>query len=427
MFKKFEISEYKDLDNAGKIFPWTSNKRDTKVFRFACELHEDIDKATLQDALDITLDEFPIYRSTLRQGFFWYYLRRSNAPAVVHEESESPCSSIFDANRYNLLFTVTYYKKRINVEVYHALTDGTGALNFLRTLVYNYIIMKHKTDFKDGTPIFDYDASFTQKEEDSFKKYYEKSKKISNKNVQAYRIRGAQTPTARIKVIEGVMPAKDIIDKAHEYNSTVSVFLTSIFLCAINKNAATIQKKRPIVLTVPVNLRKHFRSESARNFFCTINVGYDFANNPDDLESVIEHIDKSFKEELTMEKLSSRMGGFIKMERNAFARMTPLPLKNIIMRIAGKMNERESTGAISNIGRVAMPDGFEKYIRVFDFFTSTSKLQICMCSYGENMIISFSSAFRSSDIQKDFFRILTDMGISVEISANQILHKGGLE
>ena len=36
------------LDNAAKIFPPTSNKQDTKVFRFACQLNEWVDQDILQ-------------------------------------------------------------------------------------------------------------------------------------------------------------------------------------------------------------------------------------------------------------------------------------------------------------------------------------------------------------------------------------------
>lgn len=412
------IPNYYDLDNAGKIFPWTTNKRDTKVFRFACELYEEINPKDLQAALDLTIEDFPIFRSSLRQGLFWYYLRPINTIPVIHEENEAPCSSIYDANRYNLLFEVTYFKKRINVEVYHALTDGTGALQFLRTLVYHYICIHYAADFPDGAPSFDYDASLTQKAEDSFRKYYKKTKHIPIKEVRAYKIKGSKTPTGQLKVIEGTMSAQSILQAAHKYNATVSVFLTSLFLLSIAQNAPLSKKKRPIVITVPINLRNFFQSQSARNFFCTMNISYDFQHEPDDLPSIAASVARQFKEKLTTEYIASRMNGFSAMERNAVIRVVPLFLKNIIMRIAGKMNDIQTTASMSNIGRVKMPEGFEKYIRIFDVFISTTRVQMCMCSYGDNMTLSFSSALRDTDIQKDFFRMLSDMNIEIFITSN---------
>ena len=67
-------AKWNRLDNAAKIFPPTSTKRDTKVFRFACELCEPVEEAALQRALDRTMEIFPFYRSILKKGLFWYYL-----------------------------------------------------------------------------------------------------------------------------------------------------------------------------------------------------------------------------------------------------------------------------------------------------------------------------------------------------------------
>ncbi len=412
--------EWMDLDNAAKIFPSNSGKQDTKVFRFSAELYEDVDSMVLQKALDETIKEFPVFRSTLRRGLFWYYLKDSKIKPKIKKENTPPCSSIYDADRYNLLFDVTYFNKRINLEVYHALTDGTGALHFLRILVYYYISIKYADEFNGKVPRPDYDASIYQRSEDSFKKYYRGGTQNMNFSEQrAYKIKGAKTGEYRIKVIEGVMSLKSMSDEAHKYNITLTVLLVALFLCAINKNAELSKKSRPVVLMVPVNLRRFFRSESARNFFCTINAGYNFNEDPDDLESVAAEVSRIFKKELTAENLAARMNRFTKIERNAFVRLTPLWFKDIVLKIAGRNQPKGITGSVSNIGRISMPDGFEKYVRLFDVFVSTDKLQMCVCSYCDNLVVSFSSAFKDTDIQKDFFRSIVNMGIDVSVVSNK--------
>lgn len=419
VFTRTEIEKWDRLDNASKIFPPNTTKRDTKVFRFACELKEEIDKIVLQRALELTLEEFPIFRSVLRRGAFWYYLKPEKRKVRVTEENTPPCYKIYEQGRYNTLFRVSYYGRRINLEVYHALTDGTGALHFLRTIVYHYIVLKHPDEFKDT--VFDFDASFSQKEEDSFKKYYEPPKESAPKEPKSYRVKGAKTDDYRTLVIEGLIPVKQILKKAHEYNTTMTGYLTALFLIAINKNAPVT--KLPTVMTIPVNLRSHFHSESVRNFFCTINVGYNFSKGSGELEDVIKSIDSQMEQKLTHDYLARRMNGYSAIERNPLVRVIPLVIKDFGLRMAGKVNENESTASISNIGRVVMPDGFEKYIKLFDVFISTNKIQICLCSYKDNLMISFTSAFKSTDIQKDFFRMIANEGISVEITSNQNLMK----
>ena len=62
------VKHWRRLDNAAKLFPAASSKRDTRVFRFYCELKEDIQQEILQKAVDRTLEKYPIFLSVLRKG-----------------------------------------------------------------------------------------------------------------------------------------------------------------------------------------------------------------------------------------------------------------------------------------------------------------------------------------------------------------------
>lgn len=419
--KKRKVSEWSKLDNAAKIFPPNSSKSDTKVFRFSCVLVDTVDKSALQKALDIAIEAFPLYKSVIKSGLFWYYFERSQIKPVVVEENSPPCSPLFDRNKKDLLFKVMYYKKRINVEIYHALSDGAGALQFLRTLVFHYVTIRYPYAFKDKMPVMDYDASKTQKMDDSFQRYYTNKKKTEKKkNIIAYKIRGQKIAEYRIKVIEGVMPINDIMKKVKEHNTSLTIFLSSILMCSINEDIAARHKKNPVVLSIPVNLRKYFDSETARNFFGVINVDYNFNENSSDLNDVIIHLQKCFKERLTPENLSGRINGLASLEHNYLLRAIPLKIKDISLQIANSIVDKTNTSTISNVGRVEMPDEVKPYISSFDIFVSTNKLQACVCSYEDKLRVSFTSAFVSTDIQRRFFRTLTSMDIPVDIVTNKI-------
>nr|WP_312578495.1 hypothetical protein [Sedimentibacter sp.] len=419
--KRRKISEWSKLDNAAKIFPPNSKKSDTKVFRFSCELVEYVDKLVLQQALDITIEAFPLYKSVIKSGLFWYYFEKSDIKPVVSLEDRPPCNPLFDRNKKDLLFKVMYFKKRISVEIYHALSDGTGALQFLRTLVFHYITIKHSNEFLEKMPTMDYDASRTQKSADSFQKYYTNDKKtVKKKHVAAYRIKGQKLAEYRIKVIEGVMPIKDVMNKVKEHNTSLTIFLASILMCSINEDIAIRHKRNPVVLSIPVNLRKYFISETARNFFGVINVDYNFTGYSGDLNDVIKHLQKCFKEKLTPEELSSRINGLASLEHNYLLRAIPLKIKDISLRIANNIVDKTNTSTISNVGKIEMPDEVKPYIESFDIFVSTNKLQACVCSYDDKLRVSFTSAFVSTDIQRRFFRTLTSMNVPVDIITNKI-------
>lgn len=416
-----KAAEWNRLDNAAKIFPPASSKRDSKVFRFACELFEEVEPDPLQAALEQTVEMFPIFRSVLRKGLFWYYLEASTLEPAVHTENKMPCSPLYDGDRRDLLFRVTYYRRRISLEVHHAITDGTGAMQFLRMLVYHYLSIRYAGDFPDGLPPMDYDASMTQRKADSFQKYYSGKQRVKmEKMPPAYQIRGMRLPTGQMRVIEGVMSARAVLDAAHSYHATMTVFLSAVLLCAIHDEMPLRRERERVVLMVPVNLRKYFSSESARNFFSIIRVGHCFASDGKTLGEVVGQIGRVFAQELTTERLGRRMDDLAALEHNVFARLVPLVFKDMGMAAANRMARRAITASISNIGKVDMPPPMREYIRQFDVFTSTDRLQMCMCSYQDRLVLSFSSVFADTDIIKRFFRTLTGMGIDMKIVSNPL-------
>lgn len=418
-FNDNKVRTWSRLDNAGKLFPCITSKSDSKVFRFVCELYEDVDHEILQEALDETMEHFPLYRSVLKRGLFWYYLESCELKPIVREEDKTPCSPLYQSHVKTLLFDVTYYKKRINVEIFHSLSDGTGALNFLRMLVYLYLTKAHKDEIGDTPEGLDYNVSPHQSMTDSFEKHYKgKKSEKKKKRVKAYRIRGTPTPENRLTIIEGVLDTDTVVNISRQYGTTVTVFLTALMMCKIHEQMPEMAKKRPVVVTIPVNLRNYFDSESSRNFFSVINIPYNFKESSGKLEDVIEHVKKCFSEMITREALEESMNQYASLEHKFYMRIVPLPLKFLSLKIANKVFDNGVTASLSNISRIKMPDEVSKYIHLFDVFFSTNKLQICMCSYGSNMTITFTSPFADNDIQRNFFRALSEMGVKTEIATN---------
>jgi NRPS condensation-like uncharacterized protein len=416
---KRKLVEWTKLDNAAKIFPPNSNERDTKVFRFVCELKDDIDRNILQEAVDKTLLLFPFYQSVLRRGAFWYYFEQTELRPEVAEEYKLPCSMLYHRNRRNLLFEVTYYKNRINLEVFHALTDGTGALGFLKTLLYYYITIFYKDDFNGTLPVLDYDASLTQKMDDSFQKHYS-VKRIPKKVkiTKAYRIQGRRPIDNRIKIIEGLMPVKDVLELSRKHNTTLTVYLTALFIKSINKEMSVRSKKNPVVLSVPVNLRSYFPSVTARNFFAAVNISYDFNKSGEELEDIIMGVKDSFEREFTKDRLEKQMNRLLSLEHNAFMRVVPLVIKDRVLRFASWLSDRGITASLSNVGKITVSPELAPYIKLFNCFVSARRPQITICSYQNNLMVSFTSPFVGTDIQKNFFRHLSNENIPIIITSN---------
>lgn len=423
--KRQKEFEWIKLDNASKIFPATSNERDTKVIRFTCELFEDVEADLLQKALDETMADFPLYRSVLRRGLFWYYLESSDIRPVVSQESEPVCAPIYVRRRNNLLFRVFYYHKRINLEIFHVLSDGTGALWFMQNLVCRYLLMKHQElspDLLTNLRV----SSVNKQMDDSFRRYFSGGSLFPQKDREektikrkkAYHIWGTRLPEKRIMLVEGVVSTNAVLEKAHEYHTTCTVLIASLLALAIYREIPAFRKNRPVVLAVPVNLRQFFESVTARNFFCNVNVGYDFKEKSPDFKDVIDEIGASLQNNLTRSQLTCQLNRLMSLEQNLVARAIPLPLKDLILRLGARHSNQQITSLISNVGSITMPREFETMIRQFCACTSVRRLRITLCSYGDRMVVSFTSPFRETGIQRTFFELLTGMGIEAEISSN---------
>ena len=407
---------WRSLDNAAKLFSAASSPKDTRVFRFYCELKEEVKEEILQEALNQTIQKYPVFLSVMRKGLFWHYLEKSELRPVVREEYKEPCSSLYVRDKKTLLFEVTYYKKRINFEVFHALTDGTGATEFLRELVKNYLYLIHEEDLEPVELSNQY-LTVKDQEDDSFSRYYDPDfPRKKKKKIRAVQIKKGGKGYEELQINEASMSVKELLGIAREKKVSMSVLLTAAFICAIHEEMSRMQEKKPVILMVPVNLRKIFPSDSMLNFFGYIEPGYQFGGGKDSFEDVLEAVKLYFQENLSKEHMAGRMNELIAIEKHKILKWAPLELKNRCIRAGAKMAEQEVTAVLSNMSVVKMPQDYAQYNEKLGVYTSTHRTENCICSFQDTVSHGFTSRYDSTNIQRNFYRILKELGASVKVA-----------
>ena len=352
----------------------------------------------------------------MRKGLFWHYLEKSELRPVVREEYKEPCSSLYVRDKKTLLFEVTYYKKRINFEVFHALTDGTGATEFLRELVKNYLYLIHEEDLEPVELSNQY-LTVKDQEDDSFSRYYDPDfPRKKKKKIRAVQIKKGGKGYEELQINEASMSVKELLGIAREKKVSMSVLLTAAFICAIHEEMSRMQEKKPVILMVPVNLRKIFPSDSMLNFFGYIEPGYQFGGGKDSFEDVLEAVKLYFQENLSKEHMAGRMNELIAIEKHKILKWAPLELKNRCIRAGAKMAEQEVTAVLSNMSVVKMPEDYAQYIEKFGVYTSTNRTELCICSFQDTLSLGFTSRYDSTNIQRNFYRILKELGASVKVA-----------
>lgn len=398
------------LDNAALAFPAATDKNDTRVFRVSCVLTDTVQESILQKAVAAAVVHYPLFQCILKRGNFWFYFERAEIEPVIKPEDDAPCQELYNHKKENLLlYQVTYGKHAINLEMFHALTDGTGAIEFLSDIVKEYLKIAY--DIQEDSFVY---PTGEEQQEDSFSKYYSEKKqaKLIKKSSRAFQISDRKLATGNMRIYEYTVSAEQLLKKAREYHVSITVYLTALFLCAVAESMTEQEKKKPVTLMIPVNLRKFYPSRTMSNFFGWMEIDYLFKGN-DSLERVIDHVKRRFEEDLLKEQVAARMNRYVKLEKNIFMRFIPLRIKDIFLRCGTKMGSKNVTGVFSNMGVIRMPDSFKPYIQRFGAIASTERIQMCSCSYDDRFYFSITSKYAGESIPKVFIKSLRESGIEL--------------
>lgn len=133
-------SQWYRLDNAGILYSALQREEYSAIYRFSALMTEPVRPAALQNAIDRVLPRFPSFAVRIRRGLFWYYLEPNTAPGpFLKADVANPCQPVRFREDNGWLVRFYYYRNRISLEVFHALSDGAGALIFFRTLLAEYL------------------------------------------------------------------------------------------------------------------------------------------------------------------------------------------------------------------------------------------------------------------------------------------------
>lgn len=411
------------LDNTAHLFPVIAGEGMSNVYRVCAVLKEEIQEKALQEALAMVLPKFPVFNVRLRQGMFWYYFEENGKAAPnVSQESAWPCQYVEASRNRDYLFRITYYKKRINLEVFHVLTDGMGAFSFLKEIVYQYLRLTVPALAAKLPDRFSSDTSLDHS--DSFLEYYRKAAARGYHRERAYHVTGPVFEKGKMGVVHGFMPVDEIKVCAKRYQATMNEYLVAAFIYSIYKaKLCSRQIKEPITVCVPVNLRPHFDSVTTKNFFVVVTAVFRTTKETHTFEDIIEAVKQSLRPQMTREHLEEVFSYNVSNEKNLILRAVPLGLKKPAMRYVYNSAARANTTTVSNLGMIRVQSEYKPYIEQFYAFLSRSKgqnIKGCVCSYEGTLVFTISSVLTDAAVQKAFFVFLAQEGISVRIESNGV-------
>ena len=417
---------WRRLDNAALIFPAAQRRHWSNAFRISFTFSDPVDPDVLQRALSRVAPRFPSVVVRLRRGLFWHYLEELKTPPAVQTDTWQPLKSMTGADVRRCAIRVLYYRDRMAVEFFHAVTDGTGGMVFAKSLAAEYVRQQYgvAVPASDGVK----DPAETPPESEFVDSFQDNAGPLAaprdDRNV--YRAKGETEPDRFLHVTTGILEADRLKAAAKERGVTVTAFLTAALLQSLLQMQAEDeprQKRRsPVKVQIPVNLRRLYGGETMRNFVAVANIGVDPRLGDYTFEELVQIVHHQMELTITEKNMRAIFTPNVNDERNRLMKVIPLGLKNLVMRMVfDAVGERVASLSLSNLGSVRLPEAMAPYVRRVEFVLGAQATAPYNCSVTSWQGKTYVNIVRNSvepRLERAFFTALVQLGFHVKIESN---------
>ena len=413
------------LDTAALIFPAIRKRDWCNVFRVAVCFREEVDPEVLQLALDDLRPRFPSFFVTLKKGFFWYYLEESREPVRVRPDYAYPLTFMSRRELHKNCLRVFYYRNRIAVECFHAVSDGRGGSVFAANLAARYLERKYGIEIPKGELIRDCGETPPAWElEDSFLKNAA-GKAAGRADETAFRLRGTRERDGFLHVTTGILDTERLLDTAHGYGVSVTAFLAAVMIQSvlrIQDGLLPKKEQRPVKITIPVDLRRLYGSRTLRNFTLVLNPGIDPRYGEYSFAEICSAVHHQLRANATPQVMAGMIAANVKPQELTLIRLAPAGVKNLVMNAVYRSSgEKSGCLNISNLGEIRLPEEMASYVSRMEFIIGPQRSYPNNCavaSCGGKTYINMIRRTKESELERLFFSGLVELGVPVEIESN---------
>ena len=414
------------LDNAALIFPASQRRHWSNAFRLSFSFPDPVDPALLQRALDRVVLRFPSVCVRLRRSAFWFYLEELERAPRVREDSAQPLVGMTRAEIRRCAIRVLYYRDRMAVELFHAVTDGTGGMVFAKNLAAEYVRLRYGVQIPPECGLKDLDEK--PPEEEFLDSFQDNAGPVAapRDSHDVFRPRGSLEPDRFLHVTLGIVSSALLLERARAMGVTVTAYLTALLLQSLLELQAQSQPRRrkqhPVKVQIPVNLRKLYGGETMRNFVAVANIGVDPRLGDYSFEELVKIVHYQMQLTITEKNMRAIFTPNVNDEANPLLKVVPLGLKALIMRMVfDSIGERVSSLTLSNLGNVQLPAAMAPFVTRAEFVLGAQASSPYNCSVTSWQGETYINLVRNTvepELERIFFTKLVKLGFHVKIEAN---------
>ena len=410
------------LDDAAKIYPLSMKHGQMSVFRLAAVLKEPVKPELLQIALHFTIQRFPGFATTVRKGFFWHYLDQTKRRYCIQPETDIPVRPLKIAASGSQSFRVLYYENRISAEFFHILTDATGGMCFLKTLLAEYLRLLG-TDCPCGDGILDVTRPpLAGENENAFPAADRRGKGSGLTDRAALQLSGRLAPVRPCRILHFEMDAEKLREAAHNRNATVTAYLLGLLFLAGRR--ATEAMGGSFNIQVPVNMRKFYPSPTLRNFsmYCGIRLDMEQVTTLDD---ILPEIQRQLTEKASREAMTEMIHSSTRLVNSV--RFVPLFIKAPIARVIyGFLGDKIFTNTLSNLGVVNLPPEMQSRVDHLEFLLGTlvtNRAGCALVTCGGKAVLTIAKQTADPSLEEALCRLLDGDQVPYAVKGS-VLYEG---
>ena len=410
------------LDDAAKIYPLSMKHGQMSVFRLAAVMKEPVKPELLQIALHFTIQRFPGFATTVRKGFFWHYLDQTKRRYCIQPETDIPVRPLKIAASGSQSFRVLYYENRISVEFFHILTDATGGMCFLKTLLAEYLRL-----LGVGCPCGDGILDVTKpplagENENAFPAADRRGKGSGLTDRASLQLSGKLAPVRPCRILHFEMDAEKLREAAKSRNATVTAYLLGLLFLAGRR--ATEAMGGSFNIQVPVNMRKFYPSPTLRNFsmYCGIRLNLEQVTTLDD---ILPEIQRQLTEKTSREAMTEMIHSSTRLVNSV--RFVPLFIKAPIARlIYGFLGDKIFSNTLSNLGVVHLPPEMESRVDHLEFLLGTlvsNRAGCALVTCGGKAVLTIAKQTADPSLEEALCRLLYEDSVQYAVKGS-VLYEG---
>ena len=410
------------LDDAAKIYPLSMKHGQMSVFRLAAVMKEPVKPELLQIALHFTIQRFPGFATTVRKGFFWHYLDQTKRRYCIQPETDIPVRPLKIAASGSQSFRVLYYENRISAEFFHILTDATGGMCFLKTLLAEYLRLLG-TDCPCGDGILDVTRPpLAGENENAFPAADRRGKGSGLTDRAALQLSGRLAPVHPCRILHFEMDAEKLREAARNRNATVTAYLLGLLFLAGRR--ATEAMGGSFNIQVPVNMRKFYPSPTLRNFsmYCGIRLNLEQVTTLDD---ILPEIQRQLTEKASREAMTEMIHSSTRLVNSV--RFVPLFIKAPIARlIYGFLGDKLFSNTLSNLGVVHLPPEMESRVDHLEFLLGTlvsNRAGCALVTCGGKAVLTIAKQTADPSLEEALCRLLDEDSVQYAVKGS-VLYEG---